>query len=240
MDPLVSYFLTLSDEFLLTELFPRLPIDIIGKLCSVHSRFDTICQTDSLWRYLLKRNFEKLKKLLDTWRDTYMFWNLLVGPKASIKNRIDFIEPHLASRLTTNMTHDVIDEILDTYNSAIFAIKEPSHLLGCIGQNLKIINMDINCRELENAQPIEEEINSFFSIPIISNPSDENIFYHVISIYDPLTKQLDNLTSKNQLRILRPSENIGWRDPTCAEFMIYRLFLEKFKRSQTMSNNNST
>jgi hypothetical protein len=233
---LVSYFLTLPDEFLLTELFPRLPVDIIRKLCSVHSRFNTICQTDSLWQYLLERDFVKSKKILKTWHDTYIFWAFLLSPKVSLKDRLDFVEPYLALRLITNVNNDVIDEIVTTYSNAIFSIKEPSQLLNVVKHDLKIYEMDINSQELENKQPSEEEINSL----IFNNPNDENIFFHVISIYNPLTKQFGQLTSKIQLRILRPSENTGWRDSTLTEFMVYRLSLEKFKRQQAMFSNNFT
>jgi hypothetical protein len=192
-----------------------------------------------LWKYLLERDFPKSKKLADTWRDEYMLRFLLLSPKASMKDRLKFIEAHLASRLITNMTNDLIDEILRIYHDAIFSIREPSNLLNLIESELKTKHMDIDCQELENTRPTEEEISSFFNM-MLDYPNDENIFYHVISTYNPLTKQLGNLTSKNQLRILRPSENTGWRDSTCAEFVLYKIFLEKFKRQQTMYGNNST
>jgi len=47
-DFLIYSFLSLPDEVLLTEIFPRFPVDIINKLCSANVKFNNICQNDTL------------------------------------------------------------------------------------------------------------------------------------------------------------------------------------------------
>jgi len=46
----ISYFLSLPDDILEREVFMRLPIDVISKLCQVHSRFNDICQDNRFWK----------------------------------------------------------------------------------------------------------------------------------------------------------------------------------------------
>ena len=41
--------LNLPDGVLLDVIFPKLPVDILGKICSMNVRFNTLCQNDKLW-----------------------------------------------------------------------------------------------------------------------------------------------------------------------------------------------
>jgi len=80
--PLISSFLSLPDEVLLTEVFPRLPIDNINELCSTNIRFYNICQNDILWQIKTFNEFptwisQKLPDIL--WRDYY---RLLISGKS--------------------------------------------------------------------------------------------------------------------------------------------------------------
>ena len=76
-----DYFLSLPDQVLLDEVFPRLSYREISRLCRVHSRFNAICEIDQLWRGKVQLDYPenyryKPKRL--TWRE---FYRLLVGSR---------------------------------------------------------------------------------------------------------------------------------------------------------------
>ena len=82
MDELISYFLSLPDQVLTYIVFPKLPLDIIGKLCPVHTKFNNICQNDILWQIKSFNDFPNLinhKSSTSTWRNFY-FSNIKYVP----------------------------------------------------------------------------------------------------------------------------------------------------------------
>jgi hypothetical protein len=51
--------------------------------------------------------------------------------------------------------------------------------------------------------------------------SGESIYFHVLLLFDPLTQTINFPYSHNQVRVLKLSENIGWRDATIPEAIVY-------------------
>lgn len=73
---LVSYFLSLSDETLVTVVFPQLPLDVIKQLCSIHIRFHNVCQNENLWLIKINNDYPvlpHLKPATSTWKDFYIY-----------------------------------------------------------------------------------------------------------------------------------------------------------------------
>jgi hypothetical protein len=75
-DMLISYFLNTPDEVLITEIFPRFPLNILNKLCSLNIRFSNICSDDTLWQLKTSNEFPELmtqKPTDSSWNDYYRF-----------------------------------------------------------------------------------------------------------------------------------------------------------------------
>ena len=53
MDPQVDYLLSLPDEVLMNNVFPRLNLPYLLYLCQLNVRFSNICQNDYLWQILI-------------------------------------------------------------------------------------------------------------------------------------------------------------------------------------------
>ena len=71
----IAYFLSLPDEILLEEVFPRFSADVILSLCPLHWRFSNICQDEYLWKRKVGEEFpEFAKQKPDTiaWVDYYL------------------------------------------------------------------------------------------------------------------------------------------------------------------------
>jgi hypothetical protein len=166
-------------------------------------------------------------KKYNTWRETYNFY-YIVNPIQSLpfSEKIKVIEYFLETYTIHGMTNDVVNEILCPYMNAIFNMNEEADFINrlqiLINQNPDPIR---TCNELIFNYPTEEELeNAWMMYP---QENAETIWIHVLSAYNHLTKTIDPLISLNQMRILKPSENIGWRYPTCVEFLVYRRFVLK-------------
>lgn len=57
-------------------VFPELPIDVIGQLCSIHTKFNNVCQNENLWIIKTTHDypiFVNQKPNTSTWRDFYIY-----------------------------------------------------------------------------------------------------------------------------------------------------------------------
>lgn len=75
IDPQISYFLSLPDEVISYEIFPRLPLGTLNNLCRAHLKFNNICLNDTLWQI---KTFNDLPTMANrkpanmAWRSFYM------------------------------------------------------------------------------------------------------------------------------------------------------------------------
>lgn len=56
----IPYFLSLSQEVLLHELFPRLDISQINRLCLTNTYFNDICNNETLWQIKLNNEYSDI------------------------------------------------------------------------------------------------------------------------------------------------------------------------------------
>ena len=111
-------------------MFPRLPIQILTKLCSIHTKFQNICQNDALWRELLLRDFSKTVMELPIRNQTYqLYYDIAQFNNLPTNQKIKFIENILLYRITTNQTNIFYDKLIEIYQNAIFNISEPTDLI---------------------------------------------------------------------------------------------------------------
>lgn len=224
MDPtpnLVNYYESLPDEILL-RIFSNLPLGDINVLCRSSSRFANICD-EGFWKYLSRKNFGLETKRYDTWYETYNHYVYLNSVhNAPLFDKIPIMEDMLLERISTNMTNDIIEDLILINNNAIFNIPEPFDLI-----NRLQIHIDQNPNP---ALVCQELINTVFdpNLQIFINHNAEHVYIHVLSVYESKTNTLKPLTSLNQMRILKLSEGLGWRYPTCAEFIVYREMINMF------------
>ena len=80
-----SSLLNFSDEVLISEVLPRLPLETLGRLCSSDARISTLCQDESLWQVKTQQEFSqesRMKPDLIHWRDYYQV--LKIGKKIPV------------------------------------------------------------------------------------------------------------------------------------------------------------
>lgn len=71
---LISSFLYIPYEVLLGEIFPRLSIKTINKLCTVNTLFNDLCNDETLWKIKVTNEYSTLvnnKPFQLSWRDYY-------------------------------------------------------------------------------------------------------------------------------------------------------------------------
>ncbi len=74
MDLPVSYLLNLSNNTLLREILPKIPLSALTEVCALHPRINELCKTQELWqnRTAFEFFYEYNNKPLNiTWRDYY-------------------------------------------------------------------------------------------------------------------------------------------------------------------------
>lgn len=86
------YLLSIPDEVLLYEIFPRLPRYIMFKLSHLHSRFNNICNNDIVWQMKVTHEYHDISRFKHTditWKDYYK--SLLTAPKIPVYYNGDII-----------------------------------------------------------------------------------------------------------------------------------------------------
>lgn len=204
------------------KIFPNLSLGDINVLCRSHPRFANICRNENFWEILTKEHFGIDVKKYDTWVKTYSHYHYVdLVQNLPLSEKIPVIERFLLQNITTNTTNDIISDIIKLNQKAIFQISEPTDVL------FRMQNM------INRQRYLIPECQGATNPIIIENTNGENIHIHLLSIYDPQTYTLGLLTELNQMRILKLSEGVGWRNPTCAEFLTYKELIERSNRNHS-------
>jgi hypothetical protein len=152
-DELIDNLLSLPDETLINVIFPRLPLDIMGKLCTINTKFNNICQDEKIWINRINNEFPGYQKpSTSTWGDFYMSLTYKIVP---IIYNGDYI-----GNIWINSSDD-----LDTIKNNIKPLVE-----GSVGLSFK----DVNNKILEPKLPeIWPKISSVSIIDINRNYINE-------------------------------------------------------------------
>jgi hypothetical protein len=135
--------------------------------------------------------------------------------------KISLFEQAVLARLQGRI-NPLIDEIYNRYeNGNLFTDLEPVTGLNLIkNTSYKKLNT-------------RDKINKFV-LPIETIPNRERVYYHIFE--RTLQLQASNVgynqkqklnTVENPLRVYKPSENVGWRNPTREEQIVYGLLIRK-------------
>jgi len=175
-DSLISYFLTLPDEVLLTEIFPRFPIVVISRLCLVNYRFNQICNNDILWQIKTLNKYymyKSLKPLTVSWKNYYLF--LSVGEKIPVYyhgDRIDYV--NFGSKylnMTIALLVPLINQITDKNINIVFIDQQINPIIIVKYPDMII---DIKSTNYETIQKVIIFVDEEFNIPIIKNEDINN------------------------------------------------------------------
>ena len=101
-DSMIEYFASFPDNILETVVFPKLPIAVLGNLCSSDQRFSNVCQSDTLWYHKLSNDYPEFvdgKSAEITWRDYYILVSSPQIPLYYHGDRIGYI-PFNADKLS--------------------------------------------------------------------------------------------------------------------------------------------
>jgi hypothetical protein len=156
----ISYFLSLPDEVLITEIFPRFGIDVLNRLCQVNVRFNLICQDETLWQIKTINEFPSLSKPSNiSWKDYY---RLLVGKRiplyyqgdrisyipfdlSLLNGVISLIVPYINQNQLTGIVNIVF---IDDQRNLIIVVKYPEMLIkinpGIVQKVLIFVNDDFS------------------------------------------------------------------------------------------------
>jgi hypothetical protein len=142
-------FLSLSEDVLLTRIFPELPLADLENLCSINIKFNNVCKNDYLWQSKVIINHPNLVKQKpinmswkvveqlsvvapQQWKNYYLI--LTIKPLYSKGDRIGYIsfEPTLINSsidAVVNQVHMAFETnivFIDEQRNPIIIIKYPS------------------------------------------------------------------------------------------------------------------
>jgi len=200
---LTSYFLSLPDEVLANEVFPRLPIDLLNKLCLIHSKFNNICNDDGMWKLKTFNDYPDYygsKPETLTWRNYYRaltgeyllpiyyngdiisyvkfnsnYMNLLLERLISYLNNFVSKSHQINIALIDNGTRSPLSKRI--YNP-IVVIKYPS------------LTIDVNSTNYDDIKKILIFINDNFPVTPEKSRKWERVNSEII--YEELTSQFGN------------------------------------------------
>jgi len=140
----------------------------------------------------------------------------------SIANKIMLVEWAIETQFKTGSSNEFINSILNTFVDSIYTLQEPVNQLNYAEQKIA------NRGKTRGRKPKGDKINTKgWEIPPI-DPSfqGENVYIHRLnrdtSDNVKYAKNAKFFNIEGNMRIFKPSENLGWRNLNVAENIIYK------------------
>lgn len=199
---------------------------LIGTMDNKHNAFAD---------YITGLNFihgnTEIEQLINSGPNHPEFYNQLA--KLSLVNKVRILEAVLYDRETTETTNDFSNAIINEYNYSIYRMAEPVSMLEEAAHNLanqgrgrgRPMNPN-NKTKVKKIGPDE------IPLPVYDpNSGEEQVIIHT------MLNQISDTTGYNdtsqflkavgRLRILKPSEGLGWRDVNVNENLVYNQLIQR-------------
>lgn len=156
------------------------------------------------------------------------FFTMLNG--ISVANQVMLLETAVLERVTTGLSTAFYENIISAFNHALFQIDEPIDLLNQTRRQLNNRGKTRGRKPNPNTQPKTKrlEFGTTLSIPKYDpNLVGEKIYLqnltnqesNSMSSYSMITRYFN---AEGKIRLLKVSEEQGWRDVTEGEYIVYR------------------
>lgn len=168
-----------------------------------------------------------LRRLLQIEPDDVTFVELL--DSLSLISKVSLLEYVIYQQKSTGQTNDLFDAIVSTFNHAIYTMPEPVSLLRQTAINLANRGKGRGRKPNPNTRPKLKKLGITGDFPLPEydpNVPAEHVYIHTLLNQGGHDRTSYSVTSRffkaeGQLRILKMSEGIGWRNVNQYEYEVY-------------------
>lgn len=174
-----------------------------------------------------------IQQLINTPTDDPQFMTLLGS--LSIVSKVNLLETALIERTRTGESSEFYDTIISAFNHAVFSMPEPINLLIKTSNLLANRGKTRGRKPNPNTQPKLKrlEFGPELQIPLY-DPSQmgERVYLHTLLNQGSHARTSYSATTRyfnveGQIRILKMSEGIGWRDVNDYEYVVYNDLIKR-------------